>query len=525
MQAFQTGRIDEAKRGAAAVLARVPGEPMAAQVMGMVLMREGRDDEAVKVLRAGERHAPTHPQLLNILAVALKQAGDRDGARAKFKKAIALDRNYIEPPLNLANLEIEDDNRAAARALFDTALKLQPGHAQALSGLARLALVESDAEAALSLAEQALQAAPTHVVSLMSKAEALLMLKRFDEAAIAAKQIRGTPGVSPTNQALAVGYQAEAADKMGAFDDAFKLFSRANAMLRKLHEPLMAAAPSPYNPKTIARMRDYLAQASAPDAAPQGLKGPAPVFLMGFPRSGTTLLEQVLLAHPKIETLEEQEALLAAHDDLVLGQGGFQKLASLNQQEAQHYRDTYWAHVAALGKAAPAGGVLIDKLPLSTALLPLIAKIFPDAKILFALRDPRDVVLSCFQQRFGMTQAMYQFLNLESAASYYDLVMGVGARARGCYPLDLLDVRYEHVVDDLEAVTKEVIAFLGLGWDDGVLEYREATKSRRINTPSLTQVIEPIYSSAKGKWRNYEAAMAPALPKLGPWVQYFGYGD
>ncbi len=525
VQAFQSGRHDEARRSAEAILARMPGEPTSAQVMGMLLMREGREGDAVKILRAGERKAPNHPQLLNTLAVALKQSGDHDAARASFKKAIAADTNYIEAPLNLANLELEADNRTEARALFETALALQPGHPQALSGLARLALVESNAQAALDFAEQALRAAPGHVVSLLSKTEALLMFKQFEEARAAAALILKAPGVSPTNQALAIGYQAEAADKQKRYGEAFGLFARANGMLGTIHKSIMDAAPSPYNPKTVTRVASYLTRVAAPDSAPSGLSGPAPAFLMGFPRSGTTLLEQVLLAHPKIETLEEQEALQDAHDDLLMAQDGLLKLATLSDAEAQHYRDAYWARVAALGKEAPSGGLLVDKLPLATAHLPLIAKIFPDARILFALRDPRDVVLSCYQQRFGLTQAMYQFLDLKTAATYYDQVMGVGALARERYPLDVHEVRYEQVVDDLEGAAKAAITFLGLEWDAAVLNYRDATMTRRINTPSLTQVTQPIYTTAKGKWHNYEAAMAPALPLLAPWVQRFGYAE
>lgn len=523
--AFQAGRVDEARRGAEAVLARHPGEPTSAQVMGMLLMREDRNEEAVKLLRAGERNAPTDPRLLNTLAVALKQSGDREAAREVLKKAMAADKTYVDAPLNLANLDVEDDNRDAARALFNTALKLQPGHPQALFGLARIALIESDAEAAFRFSEQALRSVPNFASALMSKAEALLILKRYDEAITTAKQITLAPGASPSMKALAFGYQAEAADKQGKYGEAHSLFVRTNTMLTEINKSLMDAPPSPYNPITVKRLQAYMARVPAPDDAPAGLTGPAPAFLMGFPRSGTTLLEQVLLAHPKIETLEEQEALQDAHDDLLTGVDGLLKLATLTTEEAQHYRDAYWARVEKLGKAAPTDGVFVDKLPLATMHLPLIAKIFPDAKILFALRDPRDVVLSCYHQRFGMTQAMFQFLDLQTSATYYDLVMNVGVEARTRYPLQAHDVRYESVVDDLESAARAAISFLGVEWDEGVLNYREATKARRINTPSLTQVIEPIYKTSKGKWQNYETAMAPVLDLLAPWVKRFGYGE
>jgi len=141
------------------------------------------------------------------------------------------------------------------------------------------------------------------------------------------------------------------------------------------------------------------------------------------------------------------------------------------------------------------------------------------------VRDPRDVVLSCLQQRFGMNAAMYQFLSVESAAHYYNQVMTLGARARELYDFALRDVRYDDMVNDLEQEARSTIAFLGLDWDNEVLAYRERLQMRTINTPSDTQVVEPIYTRSLGKWRNYEAHLAPVMDILTPWVERLGYAD
>ena len=144
------------------------------------------------------------------------------------------------------------------------------------------------------------------------------------------------------------------------------------------------------------------------------------VFLVGFPRSGTTLLGQVLASHPMIETMEEWSCLDDAHA-FVLEDGGLDRLAALDGAALDRYRAAYWKRVAESG-ATLSRSVILDKVPLNSVLLCLVAKLFPNAKILLALRDPRDVVLSCFRRQFGMNAQMYEFITLQGAAAYYDAV-------------------------------------------------------------------------------------------------------
>jgi hypothetical protein len=162
-------------------------------------------------------------------------------------------------------------------------------------------------------------------------------------------------------------------------------------------------------------------------------------------------------------------------------------------------------------------------LPLNATLLPVIYRLFPQAKIVFAVRDPRDCVLSCYQQRFGMNAAMFQLLRLETAAAYYDAVMGLVRVCRERLPLDVHEVRHEAVVGDFDAAVGALLSFLGLTWDDAVRGYAETARRRVIATPSAAQVVQPLYTSSQGKWRNYRRFLAPVLPVLDPWVAAFGY--
>jgi hypothetical protein len=247
------------------------------------------------------------------------------------------------------------------------------------------------------------------------------------------------------------------------------------------------------------------------------------VFQVGFPRSGTTLLDQILASHPDVTTLEERDTLVGVADVLIRPDGDFKFWATLDDGEIERLRSLYWQQVDAGLMGAPMKRVFVDKLPLNALLLPVIHRLFPSAKIVLAMRDPRDVVLSCYQQRFGMSLAMFQLLRLDTAAAFYDAVMGLAHACRSRLALDLHEARYESVVTDFESAVRALLEFLGLAWHEGVRDYAATAKQRPIATPSAIQVVQPIYASAQGKWRNYRRFLEPVLPTLEPWVRAFGY--
>jgi hypothetical protein len=247
------------------------------------------------------------------------------------------------------------------------------------------------------------------------------------------------------------------------------------------------------------------------------------VFLVGFPRSGTTLLDQILASHPEISTVEERDTFINFAATLVPADSGLAACAALDDGAIERLRSAYWQQVQAGLHGAPMKRVFVDKLPLNAVFLPIIYRLFPTAKIVFAVRDPRDVVLSCFQQRFGMNAAMFQLLRLDTAARYYDAVMRLVRVSRAKFPLAVHEVRYESVVADFDGTVKGLLDFLGVPWDEAVRSYAETAKSRAIGTPSAAQVVQPLYATSKGKWCNYRSFMEPVLPVLEPWVAGFGY--
>jgi hypothetical protein len=230
--------------------------------------------------------------------------------------------------------------------------------------------------------------------------------------------------------------------------------------------------------------------------APQTEGGPAPatdggpaghVFLLGFYRSGTTLLEQALEAHPGIATLEERELLGADAERFLTSAAGMARLDELSGDALQDARAAYWRAVGREGVVVQ-GKIFVDKHPLNTLKLPIIAKLFPDAKILFAVRDPRDVILSCYRRHFQINAAMYELLTLQGAARLYDSVMRLAGVMRENAPLAVLDCRYENIVENFEASLRAVCEFVGVEYDASMERFSAVERADAIRSPSAAQV-------------------------------------
>jgi Sulfotransferase family len=246
------------------------------------------------------------------------------------------------------------------------------------------------------------------------------------------------------------------------------------------------------------------------------------VFLLGFPRSGTTLLEVVLEGHPDVVSIEENELFIDAVREFMRQPADVDRLMRADAASLERLRAAYWRLVADAGIDA-AGKIFVDKHPLNTLKLPLIARLFPQAKILFACRDPRDVVLSCFRHRFQMSAPIYELLTLDGAARYYDAVMALAVRLTSALGLNMCLVRHEDVVTEFTREMNRVCSYLGLEWVPAMGDFAMRTKSRSVLTPSTAQLVRGLNTEGLGQWRRYQAELARVLPLLEPWVKRFYY--
>jgi hypothetical protein len=319
---------------------------------------------------------------------------------------------------------------------------------------------------------------------------------------------------------------SEALDALGRPSEAFDTAVAGKAIQRRLFSERAGGREGAVarfeRIATWFRSADPESWRTAPAATPGPGQAAAHAFLVGFPRSGTTLLEQALAGHSRVAALEEAPTLAAAHAEFMDSPEGLARLAALSPAEAEPWRARYWAEVASRGVEA-GGRLFLDKAPAGTVDLPLVAKLFPEARILFAVRDPRDVVLSCLRNNFQLNAMTYAFTGLGEAAACYAACMTLGEIYRALFPLAWLDVRHEALIGDFEPGLAAISAFLGLEPETAMADVAGTARARSVRTPSATQVRAGLNRKGVGRWRAYEHELAPALPVLAPWVARFGY--
>jgi len=455
---------------------------------GRALHLDGRAEDAVASLRQALVLRPGWAKALRWLGDALAAAGDRGAAEAAYRDALARDARDAETHAALAALLERGNQLEDALAAADAALHSNPKLLRAAVTAAKVLRRRNDLRAALA---------------------------RLDAVPAA--------GAPREERAAAAFERGQILDRSGAYAAAYEAFVEGNLLLAE--EPAARRIDRAFFPRLIERLRlrftaDWVA---GWQPAPSAQAGAAPVFLVGFPRSGTTLLDQILDSHPALTTMEEKDALDQVRRAVDRLPGGYpEALAGLDDAAVADLRRLYWSEVAQhLGDLG--GGTLVHKMPLNTIDAGLIHRLFPQARILLALRHPCDVVLSGFMQAMQPNAAMALFDSLRSTAAFYAQVMDLWQHYRAVLPLTFLDVRYEDLVADFPGQTRRILSFLGLPWDDAVLGYAEHAKTRSIATPSYHQVVQPIYRRSVDRWRNYAFAFDDVLPVLQPFIAAFGY--
>jgi tetratricopeptide (TPR) repeat protein len=526
--ALRIDGLDAAGRLALQALADGVEHPAVLNLAASGRFGEGQFEEAAQLLQRARKLAPKDAHVVNSLGVCLKALGRTDEALKAYESAIRINPDLAAAHFNRGAVLEEMSDIKGARAAYERATALDRNYVEPLAGLAWLDVQAGDAESARTRGEQALRLAPSNLLGGMALASADLQQNDFNVAGARLSTLSQDPALTPLNRSIVLGMIGDLRDAENRPADAFAAYVASNGELKALHVDQFEAPGQETALDQVRRLTAWFEAADlepwreVPPARPRAADPKAHVFLVGFPRSGTTLLENVLAAHPEVVSLEEKDWLAAAEAAYLASGEGLDRLTRISPGEAMHQRDAYWSMVRGFG-VEPRGRVFIDKMPLSSRLLPLITKLFPNARILFAIRDPRDVVLSCFRRRFGMNPSMYQLLTLEGAAAYYDAVMRLSEFYRDLLPLPQHFVRYESLVDDFEGTARAACDFLGLEWNEGMTDFAARARTRGISTPSAAQVARGLNREGQGAWRRYEAQMAPVLPLLEPWVRRFRY--
>lgn len=498
-------------------------------VIAFQLRRDGEAAQAAIELREALSLDPHNLALRQNYAYCLMDAGEPKSAQAAFEDVLSRGFDNALTHYGLGVACNQSGDVARARTAFFAALKHDPRHVASLVALAKFAVADANPAQARDLAQRALDVEPHRPEPNLILARLDLADKQLGAAERRVRSLIDQLGLARIeDQASAFIILGDVLDELGRYGEAFAAYRTGKDKFRLMGEKQFSAdGRVSARDAADAIHRNFRHHPIEPPLRP--LKAPSDlacehVFLLGFPRSGTTLLEQVLASHPNVVNLQELPALAAASGDLLDQPDGYFQICTLSDENWQAMRQAYWTSVRGFG-VEPSGKVFVDKMPLNTVWLPIIWALFPNAKVLFAVRDPRDVVLSCFRRAFDLNRAMYEFISLDGAARYYDTVMRAGETYRAACPLPVFEVRHETLVSDFEPELHRICEFLHLDWSDELLGFAEKARSRRIRTPSARQVVRGINSDGVGHWRRYEKALAPVRHILDPWAARFGYPE
>jgi len=492
------------------------------------LWQLNRFDEALALF---ERAVAKYPQNL----VALVDASRALGARFEISRAEALlDRLTQLAAKNPELLHLAGQSYRMifrpdkAMRCFEQVLEMTRQIPDACLELAVLYERRHRVAEAQALVQDCLRADPDYLEAELLRARLVRRLKDVSGAETIFRKLAHAEDAHPMVRAQAWTELAQQGDRAGDYAGAM-------AAMRQVKELLApAAGPLPQQSEALQHQLRQLAEGLTPARWQQwqeeGRSFPRQklAVLASFPRSGTTLMEQVLDSHSGLVSSDEREAfgrdifpaLWRTHAAAL---PTAEALDAVSRDRLAEQRQRYLTYMAAALNQSIGDRVHLDKNPTMTLLLPGLLRLFPEMKLLIALRDPRDVVLSCFMQYLPLNANSVCFLTLESAAKRYAHDMGVWLNLRPLLAGQWLEVRYEDCVHQLETEARRALAFLELPWEPGVLQYRERLRGKAVNSPTYEAVSQPLYTSAIGRWRHYREFLEPCREVLRPFVEAFGY--
>jgi tetratricopeptide (TPR) repeat protein len=488
------GRNDDAWRICEQTAMQSPDSFDALFFKASLLSYEGRYADARDLLERLERMQPGNLQVLDLLSRVSAPAGDDEGSIAYARAALKLDRRNTAALKTLSMVLLYRDT-VEARKLMEEALAIAPDDLSVLELKARVLEVEGDKQGAWNCAQHVIAKKGMNTAAAVVIANVAPEIGKTQEAIEHVERFVAQPGLSSTNQRLLRFTLVGLCDKAKQYDRAFGHAVIAN-QLRKLKS-------APFDPGVVARNMNRLASVysrTAMDSLPRSTNhSDLPLFIVGMPRSGTSLLEQILSCHTKVYARGETTDIGKLAESIPYYPDGVRNLT-------QEKLDTMAAaYLERLSDMAPSATRVTDKLPGNYMYLGFISQLFPGARVLHCLRDPRDVCLSNYFTEFHIGHDYA--CDLEYLAQFYKAYRELMEHWKTVLPLPVLDVRYEELVAKPREWVDKILAFCGLDWEDACLDFHKS--KRQVATASYDQVRNPLYKSSVARWKNYERYLEP----------------
>ena len=549
---LQSGRLQEAEKMYKQIVSAFPASASAHNDLGALYHSQGDLKTAISHYKQAIASDKDYPQALNNLAQGLQEQGDLDGAATIYEKIIDI-RPTVESWKSLGMIYTSMMKFDKAIAAYEKVVAANPNDFDVQNKLGILYQKSGNLEVATRYFQEALRIKPDFLAARFSFAEALEKNNKIEEAyqeackgleidpedielqslaatcerrlgdvrkAIGRLSCIDADSLSAVHRRQLYFERGRSHDRNGEYEKAYSDFLSGNQAAQELSGKINKEFLQDRLTVLQKQFQDCDIQPPVSDL----LCGRSPVFLVGFPRSGTTLLDQVLDSHPCVQTMEEKDILERLENKVAhpydnyfdlwkkLTPGGIEELQDIYSQEVDSCLDRN------------SESVLIDRNPYNTMRVGLAWRIFPDAKFILAIRHPLDVCLSCFMQDFQFNTANVNFFTLEDTVHYYCKIMELWRLYIDRLPINYTIVRYEDLVTDLEGEARRLLDFVGVEWDSRVLKFYEHAKAKgQIKTASYHQVTQPIYRHSAYRWKHYAKFCEPIQEKLAPYMEYFGY--
>lgn len=495
---------------------------------GIAARAAGDFGAAEVAFRAAVNADSRHAEARRELALTLTVTGDRDNAVTEMRRAIAMRPAVAQWHAELAELLERVGKPEEAFESVARAAGLEPGEARHCGRVAGLAWRLRKREQALEWALKGLALDPREEMCLLTVARSEIEKKDWEPATTRLRPV-ATEGRLKSARIQAWHLLGTILEKQERWGEAFDAFQASNDLM--LSTP---AAKQALGVQLDAMLPHYLGPAAKGFYAKWGAQRfddgiPAPVILTGFPRSGTTLVEQVMTAHPRICSAEERPVTLEVNRKLGPMINGMragsllERLDALREPQIRELRRLWWESLRAGVVPGERKRLIVDKHPLRVLELGLVNRLFPEARVVVMIRDPRDVCISALLQSIEINPGMVRFLDQRLCAQWYTTVMSHWLAMREVTSLAWMELRYEDLVSEFQPRVRTLLEFMGEGWDEAVERFHEHAANRVVLSASADQVTQRLHTKSVGRWRRFEDRIGPMVELLRPMVERLGY--
>lgn len=524
-RALDAGNIAAAARIAEQALQAGSMEPIVFNLAAWQREEDGRFEEAEALILDAQTRDPHDPTLFVALGAVRRKQGRLKAAVEAIEQAIRLDPGYAGAWQERGATFEKGGAINDAADDYRRAVQLDPANASAQAALASVLARLGAANEAREHAQAALRLEPDNQFAKVALAQVALEGKRYDEVVALLGPLTNVMQPPSDTIVTILTLLGDGYEGAGRHDEAYAAYARAQELFEELHRSRLGEDTGnslEFLDRIAADLASIRTPATAAQPAAPALPPARHVILTGYPRSGTTLAENILASLPDAVAIEERPTLALTDQEFLSQPGGLGKLVELDQRGLDRLRRDYWERAERSANQALAGKLFIDMDPFKGSRLPAIARLFPGARLVITRRDPRDVVWSCFHTNFAFNAGTMAFTSLERTARHYAKTWAIAEAALETLPIDWFELRYEALVRDFDSVTQALCGFLDVAWSEDVRRFDRTAQRRGVGTASAAQVRQGLYDGSGG-WRRYDKYLATVAPILDPWVERFGY--